>query len=166
MKQIFEFIDKILSRISPKARKLISFSAIGIWILAAIISIIITYQKGKKEAPVVGEDYFLKDLQDKIQKNQNLKKNPTILLPDLNDLVKQETPIKIESSQEIPKKQEIDADTRKKIEILSEKDELKFFENSNKKFLDLEQDYREKKVDENMEKKNNKTKKIEPLSIE
>lgn len=166
MKQIYEFIDKILERIPEKVRRIINFSAISIWILAAVMSIIITYQKGKKESPIVGEDYFLKDLQEKIQKNQNLKKNPTILLPDLNDLVKEEIPLKIESSQEILKKQEIDIDTRKKIEILSEKDELKFFENSNKNFLEIDQNNKEKKVDENLEKKNNKIKKIEPLSIE
>ncbi len=168
MKFLLEKFDTILNTLPVKVKKIISFVALGIWFFGAIIVVSYAFKKGKENAPIIGEDYFLNDVKDKIQKNQNLKTKTSIILPDLNDLIKQEIPLKIESIQETYKKQEIDIDTKKKLEILTEKDELLFYQNK-KDTISLEQNIqniKDKSIENIQENKKNKTVKLEPLPLE
>lgn len=167
MKTLLEKIDKLIEKLPIKLKKLVTLSAIGIWFLGAIIVVFFTFKKGKENAPLIGEDYFLNDVKDKIQKNQNLKTKTSIILPDLNDLIKQEISLKIESIQDIPKKQEIDIDTKKKLELLTDTEELLLYDNKNT--LELEQNIhsiKEKTMEKMQEDNKNKIKKLEPIPIE
>ncbi len=126
---VFQKIDTILNSIPYKIRKLIAiFSAIT-WIFLAIVVVIYSFLQGKKNAPIVGENQYLSELKEKIQKNKNDKVNNTIILPDLNDLVQQEIPLNIKDidnpSEDIPLNLKIKKDN-KDIPILSVEDQLIF----------------------------------------
>ncbi|MFN3604316.1 MAG: hypothetical protein ACK4UJ_06380 [Leptonema sp. (in: bacteria)] len=166
IKNLYAKIDSLLEKLPPNIKKGVVLFAISIWFVSAIFVVLYTYQKGKEKAPYLGEDYFLEEVKEKIQKNQNLKKKSAIILPDLNDLIKQEIPLKMETIQDIPKKEDLDLDTKKKLEILTEKDEIKFYKDSEKKHTLFEESPKEKRLEENKENKINKKNKLEPLNIE
>jgi len=127
IEKIFSFIDNWLNAIPYKVRKIITYSFISLWIVMAIAVSLYSFLKGRENAPVVSEQSYLNEIKEKIQEKQNLNKKRTIILPDLNDLVQEEVPLKIESSDQ-PKQTDIakDLSSGKNIQILPQKDELIF----------------------------------------
>ncbi len=94
----FKKIDEVLNSIPYKIRKIIIFFSFGVWIFLAIMVAFFSFRKGKESAPIIGEDLYLSEFKEKLQQNKNLKKSTnSLILPDINELVKEEAPLKIES---------------------------------------------------------------------
>ena len=166
IEKIFSFIENGLNAIPYKIRKIIKYSFVSLWIIMAIAVSVYSFLKGRENAPVVGEQSYLNIIKEKIQEKENLNKKRTIILPDLNDLVQEEVPLKIESSDQ-PKQTDItkDLSSGKNIQILPQKDELIFPEKQEPipKGIEVE----ELKNNTLPEKKENtKNKQLEILKIE
>lgn len=97
MIKFLEKLDAIWNNIPYRVRTLIQVLVISVWLLVTIYFAIDSFLRGLKKAPVVGEDPVKKELEEKIQSNQNKKRTVSIILPDLNDLVKEEAPLQVET---------------------------------------------------------------------
>ncbi len=129
---IFSKIDQFYNNIPYKIRKFIAFLSLGIWLILAVLVSIFSFLKGKKDAPVVSSETQLNQFRETIIKNQNTKKR-SIILPDLNDLVKQEIPLQIQNLENrtlppIPDSniKEINPENQKNIPLISQDEELIF----------------------------------------
>ncbi len=129
---IFSKIDQWYNNIPYKVRKFVSILSIVVWLLLAIVISLFSFLQGKKDAPVVNKDMQFDQFKETIIRNQNTNKR-SIILPDLNDLVKQESNLQIENyenrSNPILKDstiKELNPESQKNIPLLSQDDELIF----------------------------------------
>lgn len=171
--KIYSLIDEWYNAIPLKVRNLIRIFSIILWIFMAIIITIYSFLKGRENAPVIGEDLHQTEIKERILKNQNLNRKDSIILPDLNELVQEEIPLKIESidstKEYLETNVQSDLTTPKSIQILPNKDELIFPEKQepipDQKNIEIEEQKNNPSSEFNIEQKE-KNKKLDIIKIE
>lgn len=91
VESILKTIDKIFEAIPPNVAKAVRLSSILVWLVLATIVIFYSVQAGQVAAPQTGEDLSMATLKERIQKERNLRSPGELTVPDLSELVTEES---------------------------------------------------------------------------
>jgi len=84
---IFKLFDRFTNLIPASMIKMIRLLALFLWVIGATVAGYISWIHGRSSTPESGQDLYLVDIKEKIQREQNMAKAPAITVPNLNDLV-------------------------------------------------------------------------------
>jgi hypothetical protein len=84
---VFKLFDRLTAMIPENILRFIRLGALFVWMIAATIAGYIAWGHGRSATPASGQDLYLIDIKEKIQKEQNMSKAPAITVPNLNELV-------------------------------------------------------------------------------
>ena len=90
MDAVSKLIDRFMNMVPPKVQRLIRLGALLAWVGLAIVLVVISWQKGVDSAPELGQDLSHANIKAKIERENNLRKQGDVVLPDLNDLLREE----------------------------------------------------------------------------
>ncbi len=87
MGTIFQFFDRITAAIPPNLVRAIRLGTIVFWVGLAIAISIYSWRYGVEHAPRMGQDLYLAEIKEKIQKDKNLDQRAPVTVENLNDIL-------------------------------------------------------------------------------
>lgn len=89
MDKIYQLFDKFTNMIPGNVQHMIRLGALLAWLILATVATFLSWQSGVDSAPELGQELSLSNIKEEIARKNNLKKTGDIVLPDLNDLIRE-----------------------------------------------------------------------------
>ena len=90
MDKVYQLFDKFTNMIPANVIQVIRLGAILAWLILATVATVLSWQSGVEATPELGQALSLSNIKEEIARKNNLKKTGDIVLPDLNDLIRQQ----------------------------------------------------------------------------